>query len=152
MILERLACTGFRNLEPTEVELSPGTTLLVGDIGQGKTSFLEAIGVLATTKSFRKARAPELVAHGESTFHVRGTVESGGARTDLAVAHEGGRRTTWLGRAQVELAEYYVGQLVVVAITQAHGYSSCGIFTATFQCCQRRIDEKSNQIRYESCG
>ena len=62
MILERLACKGFRNLEPTEVELSPGTTLLLGDNGQGKTSFLEAIGVLATTRSFRRARAPELVA------------------------------------------------------------------------------------------
>lgn len=119
MILQRLACTGFRNLEPTEVELAPGTTLLLGDNGQGKTSFLEAIGVLATTRSFRRARAPELVAHGESSFHVRGTVESHGGKTDLAVTHEGGRRTTWMGRAQVELAEY-VGQLVVVAITQVH--------------------------------
>ena len=72
MILESLACSGFRNLEETEVALSPGTTVLLGDNGQGKTSFLEAIGVLATTRSFRRARAPELVAHGGSSFHLRG--------------------------------------------------------------------------------
>jgi len=119
MHLERLACQGFRNLEQTEVELSPGTTLLLGDNGQGKTSFLEAIGVLATTRSFRRAKAPELVRHGGSSFHVRGSVQSEAGRLDLAVAHEAGRRSTWLGRAQVELAEY-VGNLVVVAITQAH--------------------------------
>ncbi len=119
MHLERLACRGFRNLEETEVELSPGTTLLLGDNGQGKTSFLEAIGVLGTTRSFRRAKAPELVRHGESSFHVRGSVQSQAGHLELVVAHEGGRRSTWLGRAQVELAEY-VGNLVVVAITQAH--------------------------------
>lgn len=120
MILESLACSGFRNLEETEVALSPGTTVLLGDNGQGKTSFLEAIGVLATTRSFRRARAPELVAHGGSSFHLRGRVDSPAGPVDLAVAHEGGRRQTWVGRVQVELAEY-VGHLTVVAITAAHG-------------------------------
>ena len=119
MILERLACRGFRNLEETEVELSPGTTVLLGDNGQGKTSFLEAIGVLATTRSFRRARAPELVAHGESSFHVRGTVRGPSGAVELAVVHEAGRRQTWVGRVQVELTEF-VGHLTVVAVTAAH--------------------------------
>jgi DNA replication and repair protein RecF len=119
VILSRLTCRGFRNLEETEVGLAPGMTVLLGDNGQGKTSFLEAIGVLATTRSFRRARAAELVRHGESAFSLSGRVEAAAGTLELALAHEDGRRRTWLGRAPVELAEY-VGQLTVVAITQAH--------------------------------
>ena len=119
MRLEELASSGFRNLVPARVALAPGTTVLVGDNGQGKTSFLEAIGVLATTRSFRRARPAELVRQGEHAFAVSGLLSRGGVGTELSVLHEDGRRSTRVGGVPVELSEY-VGRLVVVAITQAH--------------------------------
>jgi len=117
--LVQLAHEGFRNLQPAAVELSPTTTVLLGDNGQGKTSFLEALGVLATGKSFRGARAPEMVRHGERSFVLRGTVDDGGRRLDLSLAHADGRRLTTVGRAPAELADY-IAHLTVVPITQAH--------------------------------
>ena len=120
MRLTELAVGSFRNLDDTRLSLAPATTVLLGDNGQGKTSLLEAIGVLATTKSFRKARPPEIARHGAKGFTVAGRVESGsGIPLDLSVECSDQRRTTRAGRAAVDLPEY-IGHLVVVPITQAH--------------------------------
>ncbi len=120
MRLRHVATQSFRNLADARVELAPASTVLLGDNGQGKTSFLEAIGVLATTKSFRRARADELARHGETSTRVAGRVESESAgAVDLAAAFESGRRLAHVGRAPAELADY-IGHLVVVPITQAH--------------------------------
>ncbi|MEM7248980.1 MAG: DNA replication and repair protein RecF [Acidobacteriota bacterium] len=120
MRLRQVAHGSFRNLDDDEVALAPSTTVLLGDNGQGKTSFLEAIGVLSSTRSFRRAKAAEISRHGTDTFHVRGELEEDdGRRVQLAVQHQGGRRETWLGGVEVPLSEY-VGQFSVVAITSAH--------------------------------
>lgn len=52
-MLERLALNGFRNIEAVDWPLSPGSHLLIGDNGAGKTSLLEAVYLVATTRSFR---------------------------------------------------------------------------------------------------
>ena len=62
MILERLEANDFRNLNGY---LSPsnGLNILVGDNGQGKTNWLEAIHLLATTRSFRTPKPQEAIRH-----------------------------------------------------------------------------------------
>lgn len=49
-----------------------------GDNGQGKTNWIEAVGVLGTLKSFRTARPAELVTLGETTCAVEAIAESEG--------------------------------------------------------------------------
>ena len=119
MQLEELSFTGFRNLADARTELSPGTTVLVGDNGHGKTSFLEAIGFLATTKSFRRAKPAELAQHGRTSFAVSGRVELTGGKVDLRAVFEDGRRTTSVAGLPSELADY-IQHLTVVPITEAH--------------------------------
>ena len=51
-----------------------GLNILVGLNGQGKTNWLEAINILATTRSFKTARLQETVKFGEETAIVRGRV------------------------------------------------------------------------------
>jgi DNA replication and repair protein RecF len=60
-LIRRLEAQRFRNLEPLVLELDPGSTLLVGPTGAGKTSVLEALYVAATTRSFRTAKLEECV-------------------------------------------------------------------------------------------
>lgn len=69
--LERLSVRGLRVL--SRVDLSPATRLNViwGNNGHGKTSLLEAIYFVATSKSFRTSRLGELVRHDESAMSVR---------------------------------------------------------------------------------
>lgn len=84
-MLQTLTAEGFRNLEPLEWSPGPGSHLLAGGNGAGKTSLLEAVYVLATTKSFRTAQLADCVRRGGDRFRLAGEVV-GEARTALAVA------------------------------------------------------------------
>ncbi len=69
--LERLSVRGMRVL--SRVDITPASRLNViwGNNGHGKTSLLEAIYFVATSKSFRTPRLAEMVRHGETAMSVR---------------------------------------------------------------------------------
>jgi len=56
-----LSLTNFRNYRHLELRLPPHLVVIQGDNAQGKTNLLEAIHVLATTKSHRTSSDRELV-------------------------------------------------------------------------------------------
>lgn len=61
MHLTRVQLTNFRTYRHLEVALPPGTTLLCGSNAAGKSSFLEAIFMLATTHSPRAGADREVI-------------------------------------------------------------------------------------------
>lgn len=61
MIVRSLRLLNFRNYATQDVELPPGLVALTGDNGQGKTNLLEALCVLAATKSPLVERDRELI-------------------------------------------------------------------------------------------
>ena len=61
LAFQRVRVQAFRNIEALELEPSPRLNVIAGDNGQGKTSLLEALYFVATSKSFRTERARELV-------------------------------------------------------------------------------------------
>ena len=70
--LGRINFTTFRNLADATFEPHTETNLLHGGNGHGKTSILEAIYALATTRSFRTPRLREIASHGKATFALAG--------------------------------------------------------------------------------
>lgn len=74
-MLSQLTCRSFRNLEDTRWQPGPGCHLLLGPNGAGKTSLLEAIYVLATTRSFRTARILDCPRRGTTEFRLAGEIE-----------------------------------------------------------------------------
>jgi DNA replication and repair protein RecF len=89
-LLARLHVRSLRNLEPLDWSPGPGRHLLLGDNGAGKTSVLESVYILATTRSFRTPRLADCVrhsAHGREDadgFEIVGEVE-GARRARLSV-------------------------------------------------------------------
>lgn len=61
MHITKLSLRDFRNYERLDIQLDPQTTLLYGPNAAGKTSVLEALFYLATTKSTRAGADRELV-------------------------------------------------------------------------------------------
>ncbi len=61
MWLSQLALANFRNYARLGLELGPGVAIFRGRNGQGKTNLLEAVHVLATTRSPRAGAERELV-------------------------------------------------------------------------------------------
>lgn len=68
--LRRVAIRSFRNLERVDLEPAPDGLALIGENGQGKTNFLEALHYLQLLRSFRGARDGEVVAFGAAGFHL----------------------------------------------------------------------------------
>jgi DNA replication and repair protein RecF len=82
-ILRRLALSDFRNLTHVAFEPAPRLNLIHGDNGHGKTSLIEALYVLATTRSFRSTKLLETVREGTEQARLKAEVESFGLRREL---------------------------------------------------------------------
>ncbi len=79
MRLERLVVAGFRNLNQVELEPDPKLNLLIGDNGQGKTSVLEAIALLASLRSFRDSKPHDWIQSGAKGAELSGWLVPDGA-------------------------------------------------------------------------
>jgi DNA replication and repair protein RecF len=116
MLLESLEAHQFRNLSG-EIFWGEGLNVIAGENGQGKTSWLEAIYLLATTKSFRTQRPQEAIRFGESLALVRGRVaRSQDVHRDLQVTLQGNSKTLSLN-GKSETVANYLSQLHVVSFT-----------------------------------
>ncbi len=62
MLLQELCLRHYRNYAALSASFSPTLNVVVGANAQGKTNLLEAIGLLATTKSLRGSRDQDLIA------------------------------------------------------------------------------------------
>jgi DNA replication and repair protein RecF len=116
-LLVKLVARDFRNLEPLDWTPGAGSHLLLGGNGAGKTSVLEAIYLLATTRSFRAAQIADCARHGAGGFYLQGEVEAE-SRVALEVAWSAGVRVRTVNGKATSLAEY-LAVLPVVAWSTA---------------------------------
>ncbi len=84
--VERLYARGFRNLEDLDLSPGPGFNVLHGDNGAGKSNLLEAIFYLGSLRSFRGAKAEDLVRIGSGEAILKAKVASEGTSRVLSVA------------------------------------------------------------------
>jgi len=116
MLLESLEAHQFRNLNG-KVTWGEGLNIIYGENGQGKTTWLEAIYLLATTKSFRTQRPQEAIRFGVDLAVIRGSVaRSRNVRRDLQVTLQGSTKTLSVNEKR-ETVTNYLSQLHVVAFT-----------------------------------
>lgn len=105
----------MRNLEAADLELSPSTNVVCGDNGQGKTSLLEAIYWVATTRSFRTHRLRELIRHGADGCSTRAMISDVlGSREQLVGLARTQRLVRIDGQKPASVAQYAVRTPVVV--------------------------------------
>ncbi|HEX7314888.1 MAG TPA: DNA replication and repair protein RecF [Pyrinomonadaceae bacterium] len=116
MLLESIEAHNFRNLGG-EIHWGEGLNVISGDNGQGKTNWLEAIYLLATSKSFRTQRPQEAIRFGENLSVVRGRVaRAQDVHRDLQVTIQGSSKTLSLNGKRETVASY-LSQLHVVPFT-----------------------------------
>ena len=116
MFLKSIEVDSFRNLTG-RIDWAPGTNVLYGNNGQGKTNWLESIQVLAHGKSFRTRFLYEAIAFGESIASVNGTVHRGDAiDRELRVGIQRNIKQTFVNGKR-ESAARYLGQLHAVWFT-----------------------------------
>jgi DNA replication and repair protein RecF len=75
-LIRRLSVQNFRNIEALAFDPAPRLNLLFGPNGHGKTSLIEALYVLCTTKSFRTSHLGETVQTGHAGARVAARIEA----------------------------------------------------------------------------
>ena len=116
-MISQLLTSDFRNLEPLDWWPGRGSHLLLGGNGAGKTSLLEAVYVVATTRSFRAAQIGDCVRHGSDSFRVHAEVDTD-HRSSLEVSWSEGKRERSLNGKISPLSDH-LAALPVVAWTSA---------------------------------
>ena len=76
MEIASLKLINFRNFSNLELNFSENKNIIIGDNGEGKTNIVEAIFVLALTKSFRTNDDDNLIKENNSLFKVEGSIKS----------------------------------------------------------------------------
>lgn len=75
MILARLSLENYRNLSNQKLIFSRQANIISGNNGEGKTNLLEAIFLLASTRSFRTLQIRDVIRWGTKGFRLEGEVE-----------------------------------------------------------------------------
>ncbi len=118
MILKHLNLSHFRNYSKESIVFKPGTNILFGKNGQGKTNILESIYYLALTKSFRTNSDQNLVLNKEEYFRIQGhflTDQEREMTVSIAYSPVDGKRLTHNNQRVLKFSDY-IGQVPVVLL------------------------------------
>jgi DNA replication and repair protein RecF len=116
LIVSELLLRNFRNVSECKFVPDPKLNFLLGENGQGKTSFLEALGFLATLRSFRGSKVDEVLKWHESTSEIRCTLkpiapeDRAGWETDLKVVFDNSHDTSDAARKKVSKVAFINGK------------------------------------------
>ena len=148
MLLAEIEATNFRNLSG-KIVWGSNLNIIYGNNGQGKTNWLEAIYLLARTKSFRTQRLQESIKFGEQVAVVRGKVTSAsssdrvaGIERDLQVTLHDNSKTIFVNTKREPLTRYLT-QLQIFSFTA----SDLEVVRGTPEARRRFLDRGISSIR-----
>lgn len=118
MILKSIFLKNFRIHENTKIEFSDGINYIIGGNGQGKTSILEAVYYLCTTKGYLSGADTEVVNFNDSYFEVQGVFKD---LTEnllrIYFAAQENKKYFFVDGKQIHRAAAIIGKYPVVILT-----------------------------------
>ena len=114
MRVSRIALSGFRNYEWESFTFDPGTNVIRGKNGQGKTNLLEAVFMLTGGKSFRTRFDREIVGFGFSSAEILADVEAAGREQTVKITLAPGQRKQILVNSVKKSASELAGTMTAV--------------------------------------
>ncbi|WP_010279251.1 DNA replication/repair protein RecF [Paenibacillus senegalensis] len=114
MFLTRMTIQNYRNYNQIELNADPKVNIFVGSNAQGKTNLLEAIYVLALSKSHRTHQDKQLIRWNEEQALLYGEIEKkyGPCRLSLAISTQG--KKAKINSLEQKKLSSFIGTLNVV--------------------------------------
>jgi DNA replication and repair protein RecF len=109
----RVDVRDLRNIREASVELGPGLNVFWGQNAQGKTSFLETVGLIARGRSFRTESTETLIRRGAPSLWARGVAKGPSREATLEVELRPGARRFLLNGREAPPRSYH-GKLEVM--------------------------------------
>lgn len=150
MILSELKLHNFRNYEDLSVDFSPGVNVLIGENAQGKTNLLEAVYVLALTRSHRTANERELIKWQAHEAALTGRVEKQGGSVPLELIFSSKGKKAKVNHLEQARLSQYVGQLNVILFAPEDLYLVKGAPALRRHFMDQEFGQMSNKYLYNS--
>lgn len=120
MILISIHLKNFRIHTKTDLDFSSRLNYIVGGNGEGKTSILESIYYLCTTKSFIAKADSEVVKFGEDAFEIDGMFSDiTGDRVKVIYTLSGNKKNYIQNNKNMSRSSEIIGNFPVVVLTPA---------------------------------
>ena len=119
MGFRRIALYGYRNLADAAVNTDAKEVFLVGENGQGKTNFLEAVYCLSFGSSFRSVQDSLIPRAGSREFSLRGNFYDDEKEIDLSLIYRGGKKEIRIDGRQIKDRKELVSTVPCIVFT--HG-------------------------------
>lgn len=118
MALKNLELTNFRIHKHTILELSANLNFIIGGNGQGKTSIIEAIYYLCTTKNYKSAGDVDVVRFGEDSCDIKATFhENTENKSRIFFSNKENKRSYFYNNKLLSRSADIIGNYPVVLLT-----------------------------------
>lgn len=118
MKISKVSLSGFRNLQPTEIDTHSGINVFYGDNAQGKTNLLEAIWLFSGLKSFR-GKDSELINYELDSAQIKIEFEDDG-REQTAEIFLGNEKKYKLNGVTLKSAAELAGTVKMIIFSPTH--------------------------------
>ena len=120
MVLKQIELQNFRLHKNTSLNFSEKLNLIVGGNGQGKTSILEAIYYLSTTKNLNLANENDVIMFGEQFFDAKGNFSDlTENNTRIFFDASKGKKNFYLDGKQIFNSTSVIGKFPIVSLIQS---------------------------------
>lgn len=114
MHIEELKLTNYRNYGHLDIQFDDKVNVIIGENAQGKTNLMEAIYVLAFTKSHRTSKEKELIRWDEDYAKIEGRIIKRNRSLPLEIVVSGKGKKAKLNHLEQRKLSDYIGTLNVV--------------------------------------
>src|SRR5690625_995681 len=114
MHITHLKLKNYRNYEQLDLSFAVKVNVIIGENAQGKTNLMEAIYVLAFTRSYRTPKEKELIRWEQELAKIEGqsTKRDRTFPLEIVISKKGER--SGLNRLEQQRLRHYIGALTVV--------------------------------------
>ena len=116
MKIQKIKLLNFRNYDNLELEFNPCKNIIIGRNGSGKTNIVEAIYVLALTKSFRGTREDVIIQHDKDITRIEGEIKDK-RKESFKVILDNNKKTVKKGKNVIKRISDYISNINVVLFT-----------------------------------
>ncbi len=114
MKLKLLKLTNFRNYERISFQPSEKINILYGKNGSGKTNIVEAIYILALTKSFRTLNDKNLMKKSEEFFKLEGNFCQENKKINFKILVDSKGKTVFIDNDKIKLLSDYISKINII--------------------------------------
>ena len=117
MKITSLKVNNFRNYKKLVLDFNPSKNIIIGKNGMGKTNIVEAIYVLALTKSFRGSKDDVIIKYDEDITKVEGTIVDEYKQDYKIVISRDENKKVWINKKKIPKLVDYLSNINIVLFT-----------------------------------